>query len=70
MNSLNSSSVDARVRTAIDKVERKKKAKIGISKVGKVGASRLRVGVALRLIDGRVVVFTSKGTRLLEWEDF
>ena len=62
MNSLNSSSIDAGVGTAIAGAERKGEFETSASEVGKIGAGILATGVALGLIDGGEVVFCSKGT--------
>ena len=69
MNSLNSSSIDTGVGTAIAGAERKGEVKTGASEVGKICAGILATGVALGLTDGGEVVFCSEGTELLEWRD-
>ena len=74
MNSLKSSSVDARAGTAIAGAEREGKAEIGASGASRSGAGILATGVALGLTDGVAVVFGLKGAELLErkdlWEPF
>ena len=52
MNSLNSSSVDAKARTAIVGVEREGEAKINVSKVGRAGADTLATGVVVFCLEG------------------
>ena len=70
MNSLNSSSVDAGVGTAIVEAEKEEEAKTGASGAGKFSADILIIGVALGLTDGGAVVFRLEGAELLEREDF
>ena len=69
MNSLKSSSVDARAGTAIAGAEREGEAGTSASGAGRAGAGTMARGVALGLLNGGVVVFGLKGTELLERED-
>ena len=66
MNSLNSSLVDAGAGTRIVETERDRKAKIDASRVGRVGADTMGVGVAFKLTNGRVIVSGLEGPELLE----
>ena len=69
MNSLNSSSVDARVETAIAEEKRKEKAGTSISGASKASIETLVTGVALRLTNGGVVVYGLEGAELIGCED-
>ena len=69
MNSLNSSSVDARVETAIAGAEREGEAETGISEAGRADAGTLAINIVFVLIDRGIVVFGSEGAELIERED-
>ena len=65
MNNLNNSSVDAGAGTIIAGASTE-----GEVRAGRAGSGTLATGVALRLTDGGVVVFSLGGKELLEREDF